>query len=464
MKKSFFILASFFIFQLSAYSQMEIKVHFNDATYDSIHIQKYNDGFNPVLSLKGATDVVFKQKKSLEPGLYFLVGDEKTLGSFILSSHKDQTFTIEVSSDNLSFANSHDNDLYNNYIQQIKNYGSQLDSLQQEYAQASQSMPQYMLAPLVENLTKQAEEISLHKREFQLQTGSELTGSLTATIALATLEIPTPPKEIQNQASEYQPYLLEHFFDNFPWNDPRVFNTPYADIRIKEFASFLVKSKKTEYGTYVLKALQAAKVDTASYFHLFDQLEKVLGDHASPVRIEPIYIQMLKDMQTLPKLPEFRARHCKYELSKIDINHAGDIAPNFTIVTNFGDTTTLHDIQSDYMLLYLQHPTCPTCQKIRKMIADYPTLNNAIASGKLKVLMVYFEDESEVWNNYIHSSEANPSYMHGWNFDQSIENKNLYDTRAIPYMFLLDKDKRIIKKNVMETELENEIRKLHIAN
>lgn len=462
MKKFFFSLIGLISLHLSSLGQAEIKIHYKDAQYDSIHIQKFEKDYTDIFAQKGGTDLTFKSKQSLAPGLYFILGDKTPIGSFIISSNKNQNFSIEISEEDLSFTNSPDNTQYSNYLKQLQKYDLRLDSLLQVYNQASGSMPQYMLAPLVEQLTDQAKHINLEKIEYQKSVGRDLRGTFTGSIARATTQIPNPPDEMSQDQARIQQYVLDNFFNDFPWEDTRIFNTPYANSRIKEFVSLLVRWKRPEYGPYVIKALQAAKVDTFSYFHLFDQMETILGDHASPMRIEPIYIQMLKDMQTLPKLPGYRARHCQYELSKIDINHEGDIAPNFKIVTNTGDTTTLHDIRSEYMLLYLQHPTCPTCQKVRKMIADYPILNKAIESGKLKVLMVYFEDEADVWNDYINSPEANPSYLHGWNFDQSIEKKNLYDTRAIPYMFLLDNDKRIIKKNVLETELEDEVRQLFI--
>ena len=99
--------------------------------------------------------------------------------------------------------------------------------------------------------------------------------------------------------------------------------------------------------------------------------------------------------------------------------------------------------------------------QVRARIANYPALNNAIDNGNLKVLTVYFENDKDVWANYL-KNDANPHYLHGWNFDQTIENENLYDTRTIPYMFLLDKDKRVIKKDILVNEIEDYIQQLGI--
>ena len=209
-----------------------------------------------------------------------------------------------------------------------------------------------------------------------------------------------------------------------------------------------------EFDSLVVDALNRAKVNQTSYEYLFDELEHVLGSNISPYKVEHTYIAMLKDALQYPKLDENRNRRYTRELGFIDKNHVGDTIPNFNMVLANGDTISMYDIQSEYTLLYLQHPTCPTCHKVRNRMKDFDKLNKAIASGKLKVVMVYFEDDPQVWSNYIHSSEANPNYLQGWNFDQSIDENNLFDTRTIPYMFLLDKDKKVIKKDLLVNEIE----------
>jgi cytochrome oxidase Cu insertion factor (SCO1/SenC/PrrC family) len=180
----------------------------------------------------------------------------------------------------------------------------------------------------------------------------------------------------------------------------------------------------------------------------------VLGSNISPYKVEHTYIAMLKDALAYPKLDENRKRRYTRELGFVDKNHAGDTVPDFRLVLANGDTTTFYAIESEYTLLYLQHPTCPTCHQVRNRMKGFDKLNRAIESGKLKVVMVYFEDDPKVWDNYIHSSEANPKYLQGWNFDQTIDDKDLFDTRTIPYMFLLDKDKVVIKKDLLVNEIE----------
>lgn len=463
-KHCIFILALIFLQTLCS-AQTQITFHFNNVQADSVFIKTATSdtAISTIWSVPFKEELTFKSKTSLEPGIYWVFSDKSILDAFLISSAKDQNFTANIDT-TASYTGSIENARYHQYIYETMNFEKRLAKLDEEYQEAQQRMPQYMLRVLADTLTVKAQKIKAEKVAYQRQQIQENPGTLMASIIAANIEMPNPPQELYNNRPELMKYVVHHFFDDFPWNDPRIFKTPIGFNKIKEYAQVIFNCNNPELDSDVLETISRSKVNEESYYAFFDGLEKHIGYHGSPSRVERLYIAMLKDMLQYPKLTDLRKRHCRYELGVIDKNHAGDIAPDFKIVTDKGDTTTLHKIQSEYMLLYLQHPTCPTCQNVRHMIANFPILNSAIASGRLKVLTVYFEDEAEIWNNYLHSSEANPSYMHGWNFDQTISDDNLYDTRAIPYMFLLDKDKRIIVKNLNENKLEDEIKKLNILN
>lgn len=465
MKKHIiFVLAMFT--SAMCFGQTNIKITFsNTHPTDSVKIINTNTDYagNPILATSYNSTIVLQQKTPLEPGLYAITCDNSTIGDFIISSSRNQVFSIFVSDNDLSFTGSLENEHYASFLRKMEELNGQLKALEQELTDAEGHLPQYMLKPIIDTLTAKAIRINAAKEVVKNKTIQENPNTLLASIIQCFLEMPQPDANITNNRMLIQEYYVQHYFDNFPWTHSTILKTAVGINKVREFCSIIAQLNRPDLDPYVLSALQSAKIDTATYFMFFDKLEKVLGDHASPYRIERLYIKMLKDMQTLPKLPAERKRHCAYELSVIDKNHEGDLAPNFNIVTDKGEKMSLYDIQSEYLLLYLQHPTCPTCQRVRKMIADFPVLNRAIANGKLTVLTVYFEDEQEIWDNYKNSEEANPNYMHGWNYDQSIEKNKLYDTRAIPYMFILDKDKRILRKNVMETQLEDVLRQLKIS-
>lgn len=453
------------MFATAVMAQVSIHIEVkSDKPYDSIFVKSPAKlQTKQVLKAAFAPSVTLQDKESLKPGMYEIIGDSTMLSMILIPSEKNQKFSLKIDDKDVVFSNSKENTGYINYIHDMAAFSNRLDSLNALFQDAQKNMPQYMLKVFVDSLSASARRINMEMREYQKQTAAKNAGTLLGSVIATSTYIEDPPQEIVTNRRLFQKYYLEHFFDNFAWNDPRIFNTPIVAHKLKEYCNMIYQIDNPEYDSLVVDALNRAKANQTSYEYLFDELEHVLGSNISPYKVEHTYIAMLKDALQYPKLDENRERRYKREMGFIDKNHAGDTIPNFNMVLANGDTTSMYDIQSEYTLLYLQHPTCPTCHQVRNRMKDFDKLNKAIASGKLKVVMVYFEDDPKVWNNYIKSKEANPNYLQGWNYDQSIDDNNLFDTRTIPYMFLLDKNKVVIKKDLLVNEIEPYIDYLKIG-
>lgn len=463
MKKfTLFVLIALF-FAYNAHAQAEIKLKIRNVTADSIKIQGFSTKSRKMETIYAAPlapELIYKSKTPLEPGLFWVLADSNLVDAFLISSDKNQKFTSSIDTGKIVYTGSPENTNYHTYVIDMQNFDFRMEQLNIEFQQAQASMPQYMLRVFADSLTARARRIMAEKEAYQRKVMAQNPGTMLASIIEASIEAPQPPQEYYNDRSRMQKFYMEHYFDNFPWHDPRILNTPIGENKIKEFCNLIYQFDRPDLDTCIIAALDAAKVNETTFYNFFDRVEKILGSNTSPYQMENSYIKMLKYMLQYPKLEVARKTRYEHELSIIDKNHEGDILPNFRIVMSTGDTTTFYQIRSEYMLLYLQHPTCPTCREVRGRMANFPALNSAIAKGNLKVLTVYFENDTNIWNNFIHSSEANPSYLHGWNFDQTIEENHLFDTRTIPYMFLIDKDKKVIRKDILVNEIEDYIKKL----
>ena len=445
------LITTMLMFTMACMAQVSIHIDIKgDKTFDSVFVRSEAKlQTKKYLSAPYSPSVTLQDKESLKPGMYEILGDSTYLAVIFIPSEKNQKFSLTIDGENVTFANSKENTAYYDYLRGMIGYNKRLDSLNEEFQRAQRTLPQYMLKVFVDSLSANARRINDEMRTYQRKTAAANKGTLMGSVVATATYLNDPPQEVVSDRHLFQSYYIEHFFDNFAWNDPRIFNTIVVEQKLKEICNMIYQYDNPEYDTFVVAALNQAKVNQTSYEYLFDALEHVLGSNISPYKVEHTYIAMLKDALAYPKLDENRKRRYTRELGFIDKNHAGDTVPDFRLVLANGDTTTFYAIESEYTLLYLQHPTCPTCHQVRNRMKGFDKLNRAIESGKLKVVMVYFEDDPKVWDNYIHSSEANPKYLQGWNFDQTIDDKDLFDTRTIPYMFLLDKDKVVIKKDLL---------------
>jgi hypothetical protein len=347
-------------------------------------------------------------------------------------------------------------------MKQMLAFDHQLRALDLEFQQLQQgSMPNYMMQAFRDTLRKKVERIDVEKRACQEKMMAENRGLLLASIIQSSLELPPPPKEYYKDRVKFYSFLSEHLFDNFPWEDERLLHTPILYNKFKTFGRQIFQLESEYAIPIVINVLNQSKISKNMYSALFDFLEHEFGYYKSLYRDEKLYIAMLRDILNMTDLDETHTLRHKYyerELSLISKNQSGDIALNFNILLSNGDTTTLHDMEAEFLMLYFQNPDCPTCGEFREKMKKMEILNGAIDSGKLKIVTIYFEKNENLWRNYL-KTRAIQNWIHGWNYDLQIEEKELYDIRTIPMIMFLDKNKKVIKKDLLSNEIEDWVKR-----
>ncbi|HNX21616.1 MAG TPA: DUF5106 domain-containing protein [Bacteroidales bacterium] len=456
MKKIFFLILSLTVFSNLQAQNFKMSI-ISDFQADTISINSYNQGlykYEKLFASPYSKELVFTSDSSLEPGIYLIKKDTTVIVEFFISSTKGQNFTIDFSSSDILFKGSPENKANQEYIKQMSAFDAQITQLNKEFQELkTRNLPNYMLQPFVDTIAMKAEAIQKQKKEYQLLTIERQKNTLLASLIQSTIEIPSPPKDYYSNKEKYYTYLLEHQFDYYKWEDDRLLNTPLPNNKYKFYAQVILELAPEVANPIVIKDLDKSKVSKAQYYQFFDYLEIFFGSLTSPYRDETLYIEMLKNALQYPQLsPERKARY-EYELSVINKNLKGSLIPDFNILLNNGDSTSLYKISAEYLLIYFQNPDCPSCIELRQKMESMDFLKKAIADKKLTVLTVYFESNEQIWRNYLLKS-ANPAYIHSWNYDLSIEKDHLFDTRTIPMLILVDKDKRVIKKDLLKNEIE----------
>ena len=78
------------------------------------------------------------------------------------------------------------------------------------------------------------------------------------------------------------------------------------------------------------------------------------------------------------------------------------------------------------------------------------------SSGRMKVLSVCIEGETEGWKNIL----APEGWIDGCDKQRILVEEDLYDLRNLPAIYLLDAEKRIILKNATLQRLEQTLKQL----
>ena len=78
-------------------------------------------------------------------------------------------------------------------------------------------------------------------------------------------------------------------------------------------------------------------------------------------------------------------------------------------------------------------------------------INSLVSSGRLKVVDIYIDHEVDVWKSKI--AEYPSVWINGYDHNFKIREDLLYHVRAIPSMYLLDKEKTVLMKDAPDQKL-----------
>ena len=201
------------------------------------------------------------------------------------------------------------------------------------------------------------------------------------------------------------------------------------------------------------RASACEKKDTSS--NVFESMtaivERYLYDPNSPMRNEDFYAPYVSRLAGSELVDEAMRGAYEYDAKMCALNKVGTKAADFRFSDVKGKTYRLYDIDSDFVVLFFSNPGCTACMDIINTLKSSPQVAEGLATGRLAVLNIYIDEDLEGWRKYM------PVYPQEWynGFDPDfvIRTDVLYNVRAIPSLYLLDKDKKVIMKDAPEGRL-----------
>ena len=200
-------------------------------------------------------------------------------------------------------------------------------------------------------------------------------------------------------------------------------------------------------------ALACEKVNASSnVFETFTELvDKYFFDPNSPYRNEDYYGFYVERLSTYPGLaPEMKGKYDRHA-RLCALNRVGTKAADFRFADRRGKMHTLYGVKAPYTLLFFSNPGCEACMNIINVLKGEPAISEMIASGQLAVINIYIDEDLEAWRSYM------PIYpeiwFNGFDPDFVIRAESLYNVRAIPSLYLLDRDKKVLMKDAPEARV-----------
>lgn len=276
------------------------------------------------------------------------------------------------------------------------------------------------------------------------------------TRAFPSAEIPSMIASVPERVA----WLTQHFWDRFTQTDQLYacdsltvngVSLEEVEKQVGTFTTMLLqvplptgeRAMTALFGR--LDAFQRAFPESNMLAQTSALISRYLFDPNSPVRSEDLYLPFVSLLAGSDLIPEEDRGQLLWDQGVCALNRMGTPAANFRFIDTAGRSRTLHSVKAEYLLLIFGNPDCHACKDLVEQMNASPELHELERSGRLQVVDIYIDQEIDLWKERMDSYPKN--WINGYDPAYVIRTDRLYAVRAVPSLYLLDRDKKVLLKD-----------------
>lgn len=248
--------------------------------------------------------------------------------------------------------------------------------------------------------------------------------------------------------------VLDHYWDGFDFEDAEQLKALNREQMVYAISEFVSLMPAEDADSRMRDLIRRASTSHDMLDYIATVCEIVLHNPNSPLRNDEYYIPVLEELLASPLLDEYERIAPAYDLEIALKNRIGRAATDFEYTLEDGSEHRLYDIKANYTILLFSNPECPLCGEIMRQIASSQLLSALMQHGVLKVLTLYPDEDINHWRKYLDNIPS--EWIRAYDKGQILSKEHLYNLSAIPALYLLDRDKRVlIKDGTSVADIEN---------
>ncbi|MFT7520369.1 MAG: glutaredoxin [Kiritimatiellia bacterium] len=430
-----------------------IEIHVEGLTVDEVQLAYHLGSQRYILDehakVQGSR-IIFKGDKPLKPGVYLLVVPP-TNDFFEFLVDVDQHFTLRTKKDdyigNMSVSGSVNNDVFFADLKMIA--ASRIERQAVKDARDALDEGHKRRAALDADLRRIDDEVKAARRALVSQHGELLYAAM-----LRALDEPEVPEGTERERYKF---FRAHFFDTVDFSDPRLLRTPIVENKVDQFLEKLTYQTPAHQiqATDEILALASANPEVYKTWavHLLNRYAKsktVCMDAAYVHVADRVYkagLATWSDAETTKRIVD--------NADRMRPTLCGAVVPDAPLTGQDGKTVSVQGIAADFTVLYVWKTDCGHCKTtgraLREQLLSF--------DGRSVALLTVETSLNEDWQlalNRVGLVTKNPMWVHaqvrGPEFHQA------YDTRTVPQIFILDRDKRVVSKRINAEQVSQVLR------
>ena len=282
-------------------------------------------------------------------------------------------------------------------------------------------------------------------------------GKFVKTRTFPTVQVPAMMTSQADVLEWFSMHWWDNFFDTSEiWITDSTMISGVKNFEVEQaFANFLpvldgVGIDQATKGIQMLYNKMEAyqqRDTTSMLFHMMEEIvSRYLYDPNSPVRNEDYYSPFARLMSQSPFVDEVTRGKYADEARRSSLNRIGSPAADFTFSDKHGNTGHLYGLKAEYTVMFFVNPGCAACRAIIQAMKSDQYFSELAASGRIAVMDIYIDENLDAW--FDTSGDYPENWITAYDHNYVVRTEELYDVRAIPSLYLLDRDKNVLMKDV----------------
>jgi thiol-disulfide isomerase/thioredoxin len=450
MKSLYTIL--FALIGFSVIGQHDININLKNYEGDTVIIGNYYADKqlvrDTVFGKKGKFE--YEGSDTLKPGVYFvLLPEDNNFMQFFVDGKDyefDMTWDVKKGSD-VSFKGSKDNEAFSGYMKFIAEKRPEADKIRARITAADTS------GIKDESAEKELNKIDENVKAKQLELVANIPESVSARFIKSSFQIDIP--EFEGDGTQFKTYQFykKHYFDNVDLGDQVNLRTPYLHQKVEYYLEKLTPQDPDSIKVsidYLLGEMEPAK-ETWKYY-----LSYFLNKYAKLkiVGYDAVYVHLIDNYYTTGAADWVSEENLKKMIDQADKFRNILIGEKFPDITTYKADSLktpvrLWDIESDYTIVLFWAHDCGHCTKSMPAIVEFydeyeskgVTLLSICTKGGKKTKPCIESLPKKNMDKFINT------------FDEFQRYRRIVAIPSTPKIFILDKDKNILIKDIPAKEL-----------
>lgn len=446
-----------------------IEIELDNFKAEQLFMARYLKGgfvYQDTLLVKKDQPLIFSGDTSLEEGVYLAVVPPKMKAIQFFVTTDNQTFKLKGDAQSIipqkvSFEGHELNSAYYHYLTDISDRRKAISELFKEKKEASKRDRK--------KLDKKIDKAYLDIREVQQKIRQQYPNTWLAHTAQIDMEpiVPEPKAfgfdEDNNESRAAALHFRNtHFFDEIDFDDLRNHQNPRYFSKLNLYINYMLPQEPDSVSKAIDTLLAHSENNPELYEASLNYFLKVY-DRPRVIGMDAVYVHLAKNYHAkgkTPWLPEADIKRITIHGRKLDRILIGKTAPNLTWQDRAGKPITLSDIEADYLILFFWRPGCGHCKKSMPKLKDF---YNKYKDKNVEVLAVCTnvgQSANECWD-FVDDKEIK-AWINAVDPRHKSKFLHVYNAARTPKLYVLDRDKTIISKDIGVESLEGVLKRLDV--